>query len=124
MRPTLAAVAAALCLAVVACVPGLARAEGAQVIGDRATFLGLVENRTLTRMGIRLQVGADGSIAGDAFGRPVTGAWRWSGSYFCRDLVYGSRNLGSNCQVVELRGDRLRFIADEGRGQSADLRLE
>lgn len=123
MRPTLAALAAALCLASAA-LPSVAAAEGAQVIGDRATFLALVQDRVLTRLGIRLRVGADGSISGEAFGRPVTGAWRWQGSHFCRDLFYGGRDLGANCQVVELRGDRLRFIADEGRGQWADLRLE
>jgi hypothetical protein len=124
MRPTAAALVAVMLLPAGPAPPSAARADGAQVIGDRATFLSLVENRTLTRLGIRLRVGANGTIAGEAFGRPVTGVWRWDGRYFCRDLTYGGQDLGANCQVVELRGDRLRFIADEGRGQWADLRLE
>lgn len=104
--------------------PKPATAEGAQVIDDRSSFVRLVADRELTRLGIRLKVSEDGRIEGSAFGRKVTGDWRWSNGYFCRDLSYGNQSLGPNCQVVQLRGDRLRFIADEGRGDHADLRLE
>lgn len=87
-------------------------------------FVSLVNGKALTRFGISLNVTPSGKIEGSAFGQPVTGAWRWSNGYFCRDLYFGSRDLGPNCQLVQKNGNTLRFIADEGRGEYADLRLK
>lgn len=92
-------------------------------VASKSDFVGLVNGKALTRMGITLAVLPDGRIEGRAFGRPVKGDWRWRESLFCRDLTVGERNLGLNCQVVQRRGDTLRFIADEGRGDYADLRI-
>jgi len=100
-----------------------AAAEEFEPVTDRGRFLNLVDGKTLTRLGIKLDVLPSGQIAGRAFGRPVTGAWRWAGGYFCRDLYYGDRDLGPNCQLVKVRGRTLRFIADRGAGQYADLNL-
>lgn len=109
----------ALLLCFWACV---ASGEGGRVV-EKTEFLALVSGQTLTRVGVRLRVGADGAIRGRAFGQPVSGAWRWQGGYFCRDLFWGDRDLGPNCQEVTLRGDVLRFTSDRGTGQSADLVL-
>jgi hypothetical protein len=114
----LAAVAAWL----VAAVP--AAANGFRPIGDRDSFLSAVEGRKLTRFGIALDVTSAGEIRGEAFGRPVTGAWRWRDGYFCRDLYWGQRDLGPNCQAVLLDGRVIRFVSDQGAGQYADLRLD
>jgi hypothetical protein len=102
--------------------PVAAQAEFAQVT-DRERFVSLIEGRDLTRFGIRLEVTTDGRIQGRAFGRDVTGAWRWAQGYFCRDLYWGSMELGANCQAVRQNGDTLRFISDQGQGQFADLYL-
>ncbi|MFN3936469.1 MAG: dihydrodipicolinate reductase [Gemmobacter sp.] len=110
-----------LCLAL--CTPLPAAASDATRIQSRDAFVSLVKDRALTRFGITLTVLPDGAITGRAFGRPVRGDWNWRGSYFCRNLWFGDEPLGPNCQVVELRGNALRFIADEGRGDHADLRL-
>ena len=66
----------------------------------------------------------DGDIRGRALGGPVNGDWRWQDGYFCRDLVWGERDLGPNCQMVEVKGNRIRFTSDFGRGDSADFRIE
>ncbi len=100
-----------------------AAAEEFRVVDDRSAFVRLVEGRKLTRMGIKLDVRTSGEIEGQAFGKPVTGAWRWNGGYFCRDLYFGNKDLGPNCQLVKVSGDTLRFIADRGAGQYADLQL-
>jgi hypothetical protein len=92
-------------------------------VETREAFVQLVKDRALTRLGITLTVLPDGKITGRAFGQPVRGAWNWRGNYFCRDLYYGETALGPNCQVVERRGGNLRFIADQGQGMHADLRL-
>ncbi len=108
-------------LAVLTSAPAMS--EEFQTINDRSSFLALVSGKQLTRLGIKLDVLSSGQIQGRAFGKPVKGAWNWKNGYFCRDLYFGDRDLGPNCQVVKANGRTLRFIADQGAGQSADLRL-
>jgi hypothetical protein len=104
--------------------PERAAAEQFQPVRDQSTFLEVVEGRDLTRFGIRVEVSPSGEIRGRAFGSPVTGAWRWQDGYFCRDLFWGDRDLGPNCQEVRVNGNRVRFISDRGEGIYADLRVE
>ncbi len=113
-------------LALACVLPGIApaQANGFSDVRGKQEFLGLVNGKALTRLGISLNVTPAGQIEGRAFGRPVTGAWRWSDGLFCRDLYFGERDLGANCQLVQRNGDTLRFISDAGRGQYADLRLK
>ena len=92
-------------------------------INSQSDFLAIVQGKALTRLGIALEVTSDGRITGRAFGSPVSGAWVWRDGYFCRSLYHGERDLGDNCQMVELRGSRLRFTSDKGAGIHADLRL-
>lgn len=92
-------------------------------ITDGALFTDLVRDRTLSRIGIRLQVEPDGDITGDGLGWEVTGEWVWRDGYFCRSLNWGGDDLGDDCQTVLRNGDRLRFVAERGAGQSADFRL-
>ncbi len=99
-------------------------AEGFNRVADKASFVSLINGKALTRVGITLRVDPNGVIEGRAFGQQVTGAWRWQSGLFCRDLTFGKRNLGPNCQVVQKNGDTVRFIADEGAGDYADLRLK
>jgi hypothetical protein len=112
--------AVAACIAFTLPVSAMAEQDRVQT---RDAFVSLVKDRALTRLGISLTVMPNGSITGKAFGKPVKGEWQWSGGYFCRDLFFGEQPLGPNCQVVEKRGDALRFIADKGEGDYADLRL-
>ncbi|MFN3969839.1 MAG: dihydrodipicolinate reductase [Gemmobacter sp.] len=110
----------AVATALLAASPALADFNRVSSKGD---FVGLVSGKALTRMGVTLKVLPEGKIEGRAFGQTVTGAWNWNGGLFCRDLTFGRRNLGPNCQVVQKKGDTIRFIADEGRGDFADLRI-
>lgn len=99
-------------------------ADTFQPVTEQAEFVRLVADRDLTRFGIRLNVSPSGEIEGRAFGRKVTGAWQWQGDYFCRELYVGSDDLGGpNCQLVLKNGETLRFIADKGEGDYADLNL-
>ena len=118
MRRTLKTLVAAAALLLPA---GMAAAF--ERITDGAEFRQLVSGRELTRFGISLQVTPQGQVLGDGLGWPVTGEWRWQNGLFCRTLDWGGSDLGYNCQTVLRNGDRLRFIADEGTGQSADFRL-
>ena len=101
-----------------------ALADGFQRVDKEDRFVSLVSDRALTRLGIKLKVSDDGKIRGRAFGRDVTGDWRWQGGYFCRDLFVGGDELGANCQKVEVKGNTMRFTSDRGQGIYADLRLK
>ncbi|MFN3207640.1 MAG: dihydrodipicolinate reductase [Roseovarius sp.] len=101
-----------------------AAAQEFDQIDDRDEFLSVVASKNLTRLGITLTVTPSGQIEGKAFGKPVTGAWQWKSGYFCRDLYWGQRNLGPNCQAVRVRGSTVRFVSDQGTGEHADLRLQ
>lgn len=100
-----------------------AMADGFAHVENRDRFVSLIEGRNLTRFGIQLNVTPDGAIRGRAFGRDVSGAWRWQGGYFCRSLYWGARDLGPNCQEVKVQGATIRFISDKGSGEFADLVL-
>ncbi|MEM6481876.1 MAG: dihydrodipicolinate reductase [Pseudomonadota bacterium] len=98
-------------------------AEQFNKIDERDDFVTLIRDQKLTRFGIRLTVTPSGKIVGRAFGRDVSGAWEWRAGYFCRDLYWGQRDLGANCQEVKVQGERMRFTSDRGTGQFADLYL-
>ncbi|MDA7426445.1 dihydrodipicolinate reductase [Thalassococcus lentus] len=92
-------------------------------VSDRASFVQLVQGKTLTRPLVKLRVAPDGSISGKGARWDVTGNWRWQNGYFCRDLNWGGDELGYNCQEVRANGNRIRFTSDQGNGDSADFKL-
>ncbi|MGQ0566758.1 MAG: dihydrodipicolinate reductase [Gemmobacter sp.] len=110
-------------IAILATLAAPALADGYARVTDRAAFVGLVGGKSLTSLGVSLTVTPSGSIGGRAFGRDVSGAWTWDDGFFCRTMQAGDRVFARNCQVVERQGDRLRFIADQGQGDTADLRI-
>ena len=93
------------------------------IITNRSDFENLVIEKKLKRFLISLSVGSDGKIKGSAAGRNVTGDWDWIDGFFCRNLIWGARELKYNCQLVTFDGKRLRFTSDRGKGQSASFAL-
>jgi len=110
-------------IAIALAIAAPALAEEFSIVTSRDAFVALVKGREINRFGIRLTVTPEGQIAGRAFGGKVTGAWDWNGGYFCRDLFYAGNDLGFNCQLVQVDGDRIRFTSDRGTGMYADMRL-
>jgi len=92
-------------------------------IKSKSDFMNVVQGKSLTMIGISVNVQPDGVIGGKAYGRAVKGEWRWSDGYFCRDLFWGEMDLGPNCQEVRVQGDTVRFQSDKGTGRYADLRI-
>ena len=111
----------ALILAVLTPLPALA--EGLTRITAKPDFVAAVDGRSLTSMAVRLNVAANGAITGRAFGMAVTGTWAWTDGYFCRTLDTATRDFPLNCQLVETDGQTIRFTADKGKGDIADLRI-
>lgn len=100
--------------------PTIAQAER---VTSRDEFLGLVQNRSLTTLGVSLTVMPDGRIGGRAFGQAVRGSWDWQAGWFCRTLGWGTREWARDCQLVTRDGDRLTFTSDKGAGDSATLSI-
>ena len=111
----------AIAFAITAVLGTSAAAQNFTPVQDRAQFVDLVSGKDLrlALYGITLNVSANGQISGQAVGAPVTGNWSWEGGFFCRDMDWGDRNIGYNCQLVEVGGNQMRFTVDRGAGQSA-----
>ena len=93
-------------------------------VATRDAFVSLVRGKVLSGpRGVRLQVLSDGRIAGRGFGLAVSGAWAWRDGYFCRTLETALRDFPENCQLVAVSGGTVRFTADRGAGETADLTL-
>ena len=93
------------------------------MITNRSDFENLVIEKKLKRFLISLSVTSDGKIKGEAAGRSVTGDWDWIDGFFCRNILWGKRELTYNCQKVTFDGKRLRFISDRGKGKSASFAI-
>ena len=92
-------------------------------VSSRSDFEDLVINKRLERFLISLSVTKAGKIEGSAAARSVTGDWDWIDEFFCRSMLWGAREIKYNCQKVTFDGRRLRFISDQGKGQSASFAL-
>ena len=104
--------------------PGMALAY--ERISDQQSFVALISGKTLSNRlyGVSLNVSANGSIAGKAWGADITGNWAWDNGFFCRDMTWGNNLVGYNCQLVEVRDDNeLRFTSDQGTGENASFKL-
>ena len=113
-------IAAAVAITMSSAVPAAAEFDR---ITDEDKFRQIVTGKNLTRPLVRLRVTGDGRIQGTGAAREVRGEWSWREGLFCRDLYWGERDLGYNCQTVEVRGATMRFTSDAGQGDHADFRL-
>ncbi len=93
------------------------------IIYQREDFIEAISGRELKRPLIKLSVSEKGSIHGRALTTPLRGTWKWQDGYFCRDLFWGKRDLGYNCQQVSLMNNKIRFTSDKGQGDFADFTL-
>ena len=59
----------------------------------------------------------DGSVTGRWNGQPVRGRWVWDNGAYCRNLIIGSNEIGTNCQHLFIRGNQVRNVSDRGRGR-------
>lgn len=57
-------------------------AHAFEKIDSQTDFVSLIDGKSLTRFGIKLDVTGQGDILGRGFGRDVTGAWQWQGNYY------------------------------------------
>jgi hypothetical protein len=114
---------AVLVASLISLVPEFATSQTSQWIKEEDEFINLINGKKLKRFLIELSVETDGTITGTGAGTSVTGSWSWQDNYFCRNLSWGNRDLGSDCQKVELRGQKLFFTSDQGSGSTAGFTI-
>ena len=114
---------AVLVASLISLVPEFATSQTSQWIKEEDEFINLINGKKLKRFLIELSVETDGTITGTGAGTSVTGSWSWQDNYFCRNLSWGNRDLGSDCQKVELRGQKLLFTSDRGSGSTAGFTI-
>lgn len=100
-------------------------AQAYEPVSDKGTFLTLLSGKSLSNRlyGVTLQVSPEGAISGKALGTEVVGNWIWEAGFFCREMAWGDRAIPYNCQLVEARGDEMRFTSDQGTGEAASFKL-
>ena len=103
--------------------PLISAAQTNEWIKEENRFINLIDGKKLKRFLIELSVQTDGTITGIGAGTDVTGNWNWQDNYFCRNLSWGNRDLGSDCQKVELKDQKLFFTSDQGRGATAGFSI-
>lgn len=52
-----------------------------------------------------------------------SGNWAFSKGFYCRNLVIKKKETGTNCQTVEIDGNRMRLTRDQGKGQATVFSL-
>ena len=100
-------------------------ADDYQPIMEKEAFIDLVAGKELRNSlyDLSLFVSPEGKITGDALGWKITGSWWWNDGYFCREMDWSGTPVPYNCQLVERRGDDIRFTVDKGKGDSARFAL-
>ena len=100
-------------------------ATSQETLTQRAKFVKAVTGHILEIriLRVQLEVLDSGTITGKAFGRGVTGTWKWKDGFFCRSMTWGDRELAYNCQQVATDGTSLIFTSDQGSGRSAKFAL-
>ena len=66
----------------------------------------------------------DARLTGVVNGEKLTGAWIWVDRFYCRTIQIGARNLGRDCQLVTISGDKVSYHRDRGNGRKVTYRLE
>ncbi len=59
---------------------------------------------------------SDGRVIGDWDGQAMRGRWQWHQGFVCRNLIIGTTETGTNCLLVETRGNQVRATQNQGRG--------
>jgi hypothetical protein len=79
----------------------------------------IVDRKLTSDNGNWTVINSNGTQTGKFGKNSYSGTWKWSGKYWCRNGVIGGKELGTNCQLVEIDGNETRFTRDKGKGKDA-----
>lgn len=94
-----------------------AQAEWNQIADADAFSANVVDNSYIDEAGSWFRFNADGSLAGGAQGRELTGMWNFERGMACYSRALGGEALPSDCIVVLVDGDQLVTVRQQGTGK-------
>lgn len=96
-----------------------AAAQEFRRISDEAAFRDQVVGKRLESKTGWARSNADGSLQGAFNGADLTdGRWQWSGGFWCRNGRLNGKEIGTDCQVVEIGGKTVRLTRNKGKGDA------
>lgn len=86
-------------------------------ISSENAFRTFVVDRVLVdEFGGRIELGQNGYLGGKIDSNTLRGGWAWRDGAFCRRLVIGRIDQGTDCQLVYIRANTLVFQGNRGHG--------
>jgi hypothetical protein len=67
----------------------------------------------------------DGTLQGEFGGQRLqAGRWMWSQGFWCRNGILNNKEIGSDCQLVEVSGTTVRLTRNQGRGDKVEWTMK
>ncbi|PRY22206.1 hypothetical protein CLV78_107130 [Aliiruegeria haliotis] len=88
-------------------------------IKTRNAFVEAIGDKCLKGDGMEFILHSDGRISGMVEGRCLTGKWVWRDTCFCREARLNNDDLSTDCEIIEICGNRMRYTRNRGRGESS-----
>jgi hypothetical protein len=88
-------------------------------------FRDRIADRTLVMQNGWTTSHGDGRITGEFNGQRMVGRWQWHQGFWCRNFRNADgTETGTDCQVLDVRGNQLRNTRNQGRGDSVVLTIQ
>ena len=105
--------------ALLICAFGPATAENFYRVTDKAEFVHLFAGKTLSFEAGAQVIRANGKVKGTLKrGGGFHGVWALQAGMYCRNLVFGGKETGTDCLTVEVDGANVRMVRNQGRGEA------
>lgn len=91
---------------------------GWQRVETEELFRQTCTDKVLTSEGMNFTIHSDGRISGRIGDSLLTGAWHWRERYFCRTAQLDGEDLDLDCEIIEVRGNQMRYTRDKGNGDT------
>ena len=91
-------------------------------IETRDQFISTLGDRTVSNGEVTVQMGRRWTFPGTDKGAPFQGQWTFRDGLWCRTVVR-PQPVPEECQILEVRGETLTVIRNEGRGPSQVFRI-
>ncbi len=101
-----------------------ATAQSFKRVTKEADFQAIFVGKNLSFPGGTAVIHANGKTDGklDKKGK-YHGVWAWQKRFYCRNLVIGGKETGTDCQKVEFNGTSARFIREKGKGRVTEITI-
>jgi hypothetical protein len=106
-------------------VGGPLAAEFSRVKSEEQFRTNLVGKKYHDKYGNWFRWNADGTMSGKLKSKKkFSGAWVWSKKFVCRNVRIAGEELGTDCQIIEVDGNSVRFTRKKGKGDSGVLTMK